>query len=303
MGERKVQCKYFPPDFDPTKLPKRNNFRDEQIKVRIMIPFTVQCSCCGEFIYRGTKFTSRKEDIDLETDSYLGLRKFRFYIKCPECLQEIVFKTDPKNSDYELEVGGTRNYEPWKQSDEMLQAKQDERDAEEKGDSMKALENRTIESKREMDILDALEEIRELNARKAMLNTEEMLDARHSHEASVIAGIRRQEEREDTKAVEIFAESKAKVVKRLNSDEEDDEPTHATSSAFSGLASSAFSDLPTAGLLVENEEGGIDTGSALPMGGLVRAVVKKRKKSDKKAKKKDKDKEKKKKKKKTKTED
>ena len=44
---------------------------DRQIEVRIMIPFTLCCTTCKEFSYRGKKFNSKKEiaqDID-----YLGI--------------------------------------------------------------------------------------------------------------------------------------------------------------------------------------------------------------------------------------
>jgi len=42
---------------------------------------------------------------------------------------------------------------------------QKEREEEEMGNAMKALENRTLESKREMDIMAALDEMRTLNSR------------------------------------------------------------------------------------------------------------------------------------------
>ena len=40
---------------------------------------------------------------------------------------------------------------------------------------MKNLENRTYDSKREMDILDALEEVKQMNKRLAKVNYEELL--------------------------------------------------------------------------------------------------------------------------------
>lgn len=38
-----------------------------------------RCKTCGEYIYKGKKFNARKEDVDNE--SYLGIRIYRFYIK------------------------------------------------------------------------------------------------------------------------------------------------------------------------------------------------------------------------------
>jgi Saf4/Yju2 protein len=49
-----------------------------------------RCNTCGEYIYKGKKFNSRKETV--ENENYLGLHIFRFYIKCPRCIAEIAFK-------------------------------------------------------------------------------------------------------------------------------------------------------------------------------------------------------------------
>ena len=75
----------------------------------------MRCDTCGEYMYRGKKFNSRKEDMPGE--DYMGIRKFRFYIKCSVCSAEITFCTDPKNSDYECESGALRNFEMWREND------------------------------------------------------------------------------------------------------------------------------------------------------------------------------------------
>jgi hypothetical protein len=102
---------------------------------------------------------------------------FRFYIKCTLCSTEITFKTDPKNADYLAEHGASRNFESWRDDKAEQDAKaympnageDDEEDGEdgegkkrreEAEDAMKALETSTENSKREMDILDALQDIR-----------------------------------------------------------------------------------------------------------------------------------------------
>ena len=79
--------------------------------------------------------------------------------------REIAMKTDPKNADYVVEAGAKRNFEPWREKDEAQAAADEQQEREEEGNNMKALENRTLESKREMDIMAALDEMRSLNAR------------------------------------------------------------------------------------------------------------------------------------------
>jgi hypothetical protein len=75
---------------------------------------------CAAAPLTGTKFNSRKEDAAGE--EYLGIQIIRFYFKCPRCSAELAMKTDPKNSDYTVEAGATRNYEPWRDKDEQARA-------------------------------------------------------------------------------------------------------------------------------------------------------------------------------------
>lgn len=72
MGERKVLNKYFPPDFDPAELPRRKRAKTNDMKVRMMLPMSVRCKTCGTFMYKGTKFNTRKEDVVGE--NYLGIQ-------------------------------------------------------------------------------------------------------------------------------------------------------------------------------------------------------------------------------------
>ncbi|KAI8012151.1 Splicing factor YJU2 [Camellia lanceoleosa] len=88
--------------------------------------------------------------------TYLGIQIFRFYFKCTKYSAELTIKTDPQNSDYVVESGASRNFEPWRAKDEEADKEKQKRETEEMGDAMKSLENRTLDSKREMDILAAL---------------------------------------------------------------------------------------------------------------------------------------------------
>ncbi|KAL7195836.1 hypothetical protein ACSBR1_035966 [Camellia fascicularis] len=174
MGERKVLNKYYPPDFDPAKIPRQRQPKNQQMKVRMMLPMSIRCGTCGNYIYKGTKFNSRKEDVIGET--YLGIQIFRFYFKCTKCSAELTIKTDPQNSDYVVESGASRNFEPWRAEDEEADKEKRKRETEEMGDAMKSLENRTLHSKREMDSLAALDEVKSMRSRQATISVDAMLE-------------------------------------------------------------------------------------------------------------------------------
>ncbi|XP_043514519.1 splicing factor YJU2 isoform X2 [Frieseomelitta varia] len=174
MSERKVLNKYYPPDFDPSKIPRMKLARNRQYTVRLMAPFNMRCKTCGEYIYKGKKFNARKEDV--EGDDYLGIRIYRFYIKCTRCLQEISFKTDPKNTDYEIEAGATRNFMALKLAEEQAQREEDEEKEEEATNPMKLLEKRTLQSKQELELLESLEELKDLNRRQQTIDYDQMLE-------------------------------------------------------------------------------------------------------------------------------
>lgn len=218
MGERKVLNKYYPPDFDPAKIPRRKQPKNQQMTVRMMLPMSVRCSTCGNYIYKGTKFNSRKEDAVGE--NYLGIQIFRFYFKCTKCSAEIAYKTDPKNSDYVVESGATRNFEPWRGQDEEIEKEKHKREAEEMGDAMKSLENRTLDSKREMDILAALDEMKSMKSRHATVSVDAMLEAlRHSTEEKE----RKMMEEEEALIKSLFKGEREKFIKRIREEEDDDD--------------------------------------------------------------------------------
>ncbi|GAB7360701.1 hypothetical protein MBLNU230_g0578t1 [Neophaeotheca triangularis] len=224
MAERKVLTKYYPPDFDPSKLEKRKKgpkqVGPKQQVVRLMAPFSMKCTSCGEYIYKGRKFNARKETTE---EKYLSITIFRFYIRCTRCSSEITFRTDPKGMDYECERGARRNFEMWRQpgvqqvetEEEMLERV---RQQEEERDPMKELEQKTHDAKREMEIADKLDEIRTANAQRE----------RVGREGAGVVMVRdsRDEEREaierelEEQAKMAFTSGTGEVVRRCWNDEE-----------------------------------------------------------------------------------
>ena len=169
MAERKVLNKYYPSDFDPDKLrtiEKKNTHK--VCNVRMMLPMTMKCYTCGHYTYIGTKCNMKVEPV--QDEDYLGITLYRFYYRCSNCYSQITFKTDPKNNDYTAEIGASRNHEPWK--DIMLAEEEykNNKKLEMKDDQMKNLEYRTYDSKREMDILEATDQVKELNRREAHID-------------------------------------------------------------------------------------------------------------------------------------
>ena len=44
--------KYYPPDFDPSKVPKSKVKRNATFEIRLMAPCNMRCTTCGEYIYK-----------------------------------------------------------------------------------------------------------------------------------------------------------------------------------------------------------------------------------------------------------
>ena len=89
----------------------------------------------------------------------------------------------------EVEMGCTRNYEPWRDADTTKEEMEEQRRLEEEGNAMKALENRTQDSKQEMDILAALDEMKSLNARHAVVTTDDALKALREKQLQDLVGL------------------------------------------------------------------------------------------------------------------
>ncbi|CDK26574.1 unnamed protein product [Kuraishia capsulata CBS 1993] len=184
MSERKAINKYYPPDYDPSKIPKKKNAKKtgpaSWPTVRLMTPFSLKCTTCGEYISKSKKFNAKKETTD---ETYFGVKVLCFHIRCPQCFAEIVFRTDPKTADFETVSGAVRNYAPKKQEqkietfDETLQRLEREEKQElleETGETeetaLEQLERRLAEQQREQQLADELEELRSKNSRREEAN-------------------------------------------------------------------------------------------------------------------------------------
>ncbi|RMY45144.1 hypothetical protein D0863_16099 [Hortaea werneckii] len=256
MSERKVLQKYYPPDFDPSAIEKRRKGPKQtgpKIQpVRLMAPFSMKCTSCGEYIYKGRKFNARKETTE---EKYYAISIFRFYIRCTRCSAEITFKTDPKNMDYSCERGARRNFEPWREAklaEETEEERLDRLEREEgERDKMVELEQKTNDAQMEMRIADALDDVRMRNAmRERGGGVEGALQGVAMDRGK---GMRDEEaervEREiEEQARRAFLSATGERVRRLDGDIEldDSTPVPAPSSSASSTAPSALSSLDTA---------------------------------------------------------
>jgi len=214
--ERKALNKYYPPDFDPRKIPKVKGPRNRQYVIRVMAPFNMQCNTCGTYVYKGKKFNARRETV--EDEDYMGLFIFRFYIRCPGCLAEITFKTDLKNCDYAAEHGSKRLFEADKALREMEKEKE-QQEEEDKQNAMKQLEKRTKMSRFEMEAIERLEEIREIKHREGKIDYESAIAEVTKKQRD---DLERQEREDDEYVKRLFAKDGNKGIKRLHDDDDDD---------------------------------------------------------------------------------
>ena len=153
--------------------------------------------------------------------NHLGLRIYRFYIRCTACVSEIVFRTDPANTDYVLEAGATRNFEALAKAEKIAEEQQKARAQELIDNPMKMLEERTEQSKNEMARMEALEELQDLNKRNIKVDYGTMLD---KYDRLREAAAKREEEEDEAFVKSIFGKDgdSGGTVKRIIDDEEGD---------------------------------------------------------------------------------
>ena len=84
------------------------------------------------------------------------------------------FPTSTPSTRPASNAGATRNFESWRQQDEAEEKFEGERKEAAEANAMSALESKTLDSKIEMDILDALDEIKAYNERHERVDRAEL---------------------------------------------------------------------------------------------------------------------------------
>lgn len=204
MSERKSINKYYPPDYDPSlnKKKKKNSNDKKSVTIRLMLPFSVKCLNCGEFIAKSRKFNGKKETLK---EKYLDKVKiYRFTIRCSRCAHGIMFKTDPKSSDYILEAGAKKVFsltedkrnntilnedlnenETIDETLERLAREQDEEQNKEELDKLQKIEDKLTILQRQQENNEEVLQLKKMNNIK-MNNIEKVLDKKISVDTNEI---------------------------------------------------------------------------------------------------------------------
>ena len=88
----------------------------------------------------------------------------------------ITFLTDPGNQDYEMENGAIGNFECIRLAEKQAETEAKQKKDEEATIPMKILKNRTRDSRREMAVLETLEDLRVLNAAHAGVDPKVLIE-------------------------------------------------------------------------------------------------------------------------------
>ncbi|KAJ1801968.1 Pre-mRNA-splicing factor cwf16 [Coemansia sp. RSA 2598] len=178
----------------------------------------MRCETCGQWIGKGTKFNARKEAI--EGEKFHSIQIFRFYIRCQRCAAEITFKTDPEKLNYQVEKGAQRNFEPWREENQLNREMKQAKEEEEENNPIKALENRTEQSRREMEIMDALDDIRMQNAKGERVAESDVLETVKERGVEEEERKRLAEEEEDERLAQMaFSSAGGRRIKRAREED------------------------------------------------------------------------------------
>lgn len=107
---------YYSKNYNPDKVPpKKSELAPDKpftvvegqrvggSKVRYETPFHVRCEGCENMIAKGVRFNSIKTWVG----NFHTTKIYEFRMKCPQCPQKFVVRTDPENCEY-LYVSGAK---------------------------------------------------------------------------------------------------------------------------------------------------------------------------------------------------
>ncbi|KAH3679312.1 hypothetical protein WICPIJ_008638 [Wickerhamomyces pijperi] len=248
MSERKSINKYYPPDYDPSKVVKTKNRKVKKghaamPTIRLMTPFSMICLNCNEWISKSRKFNARKESTN---ETYLKMKIVKLHIRCPKCAQEIIFRTDPKSADFVMESGGKRAFDKENKNkvlkeetleETLSRLEREEREAREKElakdkkqTSLEELEKKLVDMKRQQDMNEEIDLLH-----KKTLRIQDSLEKQHElNEKLKMTQLERQklQEDEDEKLAEkAFQKTRKKIFDAIeveddaNSDHEEQQDT------------------------------------------------------------------------------
>lgn len=87
---------------------KRNPKQFDEIKFET--PFTIICKKCDKYIYKGVRFKSQRKRVGY----YLNTPFYSFTLFCPDCSNQIIIETNPKDCSYDIIEGARKKNEEYK---------------------------------------------------------------------------------------------------------------------------------------------------------------------------------------------
>ncbi|SBT81003.1 conserved Plasmodium protein, unknown function [Plasmodium malariae] len=85
---------------------KKNNRKDYN-EIKFEIPYTIICTKCKIYIYKGERFNSERR----KAGYYLSTCFYSFSIFCKNCSNKIIIETNPKNCSYDIIEGARKKIE------------------------------------------------------------------------------------------------------------------------------------------------------------------------------------------------
>jgi len=149
------------------------------------------------------------------------IKIWRFHVRCMNCRNVIVFRTDPENQDYDIVSGGIRSQRSAyvRAREDMEQAKI-EKELEER-DPMKVLEERTLSMKNELLDEEIIEDLMDARARPKLTDPGDIKDERENTEVEKAKKMILSQRLEDEEEVREMLRSQNVVI--LNDEDEDND--------------------------------------------------------------------------------